>query len=130
MNEMQQRMINKAVQALQYAYAPYSNYAVASCICTEDEQLFVGVNVENGSYGLTLCAEAAAIAQMVATGRQRIKSIVIMAGNNELCPPCGACRQRIHEFSTPETQVYLCNQETILETMTIDSLLPLAFEKP
>ena len=120
-------MIDSACQGLHHAYAPYSNFSVASCISTEDDILFTGVNVENSSYGLTVCAETAAICQMIAAGQLKIKNIVILAGDNVLCSPCGACRQRIHEFSTPSTRIYLCNQETVLKTMTIDELLPFAF---
>jgi len=127
MSDITKLMMENASQAIQYAYAPYSKYAVASCICSEDDTLFTGVNVENCAYGLTVCAETSAISQMVSMGKLRIKSIVILAGDNALCSPCGACRQRIHEFSTPETRVYLCNKKMILKTMTIDDLLPMAF---
>lgn len=120
-------MIDKARQTLQYAYAPYSNYSVSACICTEDDTLFTGVNVENSSYGLSVCAETSAICQMITAGKQTIKSMVILAGNNALCPPCGACRQLIHEFSTPKTRIHLCDNHNVLKMMTIDELLPLAF---
>lgn len=121
-------MIGNARQAIKHAYAPYSNYTVASCIRSEDDTLFTGVNVENAAYGLTVCAEISAISQMVSSGKRHIKSIVILAGDNQLCPPCGACRQCIQEFSIPETLVYLCDKDAILKTMTIDELLPLAFK--
>jgi cytidine deaminase len=101
---------------------------VAACIRSEDDSLFTGVNVENSSYGLTICAETSAICQMVADGKRQIKSIVLMAGDNALCAPCGACRQCINEFSTPQTLVHLCNQQTVLKTMSIDELLPMAFK--
>ena len=127
MNDNTQLMINKATQALQHAYAPYSKYTVAACICSEDDVLYTGVNVENSSYGLTICAETSAICQMISAGKLRMKSIVILAGDNALCPPCGACRQRIHEFSTIETRIYLCNQQNILKTVTVGELLPMAF---
>ena len=127
MDKIITKMICNASSALSNAYAPYSQFTVASCICTDDNNLYSGVNVENGSYGLSTCAEAAAICAMVCAGEQRIKSIVILAGNQQLCPPCGSCRQKIYEFSTPETMIYLCNKETILHRMSIDDLLPLAF---
>ncbi len=92
------------------------------------QHFYHGINVENSSYGLTTCAETAAITAMATAGEQLIKSIVILAGNNLLCPPCGACRQRIHEFSLPTTRIYLCNKETVLQELTIDELLPLAFD--
>jgi len=127
MNNTIKSMIDNASQALKHAYAPYSNYTVGACLCCEDGTLFTGVNVENSSYGLTLCAEASAICQMVAAGKRQIKSMVILNGENALCPPCGACRQRIQEFSTPETPIYLCNQEAVLQEMSLDELLPMAF---
>ena len=127
MKDITHLMINKAVHALQHAYAPYSKYTVAACLCSEDGSLFTGVNVENCSYGLTICAETSAICQMIAAGQHQIKSMVILSGDNALCPPCGACRQRIHEFSTLETRIYLCNQSVMLKTMTPDDLLPMAF---
>ena len=120
-------MIKKASLALQHAYAPYSNYTVGVCLCSEDDELFTGVNVENSSYGLTICAETSAICQMITAGKHKINSMVILAGDNAICPPCGACRQRIYEFSTPTTQIHLCNQQTIFKSMLLDDLLPMAF---
>lgn len=127
MNNLTRKMIEQASHALQHAYAPYSNYRVGACICTEEDALFTGVNVENSSYGLTICAESSAICQMVAAGQYKIKSMVLLAGNNMLCTPCGACRQRMCEFSTPHTQIFLCNQQTILKSITMEDLLPMAF---
>ena len=128
MNKLIHTMINHAHHALKNAYAPYSKFTVAACICSEDEQLFTGVNVENSSYGLTICAERSAISQMIVAGVQTIKHIVVLAGTNELCTPCGACRQCINEFSTVNTHIHLCNKDQVLKTMTMDELLPLAFK--
>ena len=127
MNDITNVMITKSRLALKNAYAPYSKYTVSACVCTEDNVLFTGVNMENCSYGLTICAETPAICQMIASGKQRIKSMVILAGDNALCSPCGACRQRIHEFASPETLIYLCDQQVVLKTISIDELLPMAF---
>lgn len=121
-------MINNAREILQNAYAPYSKFKVACCLQSNDDQLYVGVNVENASYGLTICAETAAICQLVANGKRTIQSLVLMNGEGSLCPPCGACRQRIFEFSTPDTKVYLCDHEKVLKIMSMDELLPLAFK--
>jgi cytidine deaminase len=122
------KMISKAHDALHYAYAPYSHFTVACCIRTDKDNLYTGINVENSSYGLTLCAETSAIAAMVSSGEQHIKSMVVLAGTNKLCSPCGACRQRIYEFSVPQTTIHLCNKEAILRSVTISDLLPLAFD--
>lgn len=120
-------MISKAHNALAHAYAPYSKFTVACCIRTDKDNLYTGINVENSSYGLTLCAEASAIAAMVTAGEQHIKSMVILSGTNTLCSPCGGCRQRIYEFSTADTLIHLCNKEVLLRSITIEELLPLAF---
>ncbi|KTD36214.1 cytidine deaminase [Legionella nautarum] len=121
-------MISKAKAVLPNAYAPYSNYHVAACICCDDDSFSTGVNVENASYGLTICAESAAICQMITAGKKKIKSLVVLNGTNSLCPPCGACRQRIAEFSTAETMIHLCNHHSLIKSITIDELLPIAFK--
>lgn len=128
MDKMIAKMIAKAHTALPHAYAPYSRFTVASCIYTVQGNLYTGVNIENSSFGLTLCAETSAICNMVSAGERQIKSIVVLAGNNQLCSPCGACRQRIHEFSTSETLIHLCNKDSVFHSMTVDQLLPLAFD--
>lgn len=122
------KMISAAHNTLTNSYAPYSKFTVACCIRTDKDNLYTGVNVENSSYGLTLCAETSAISSMVTAGEQRIKSIVVLAGTNTLCSPCGACRQRIYEFSTPDTMIHLCNKDSVLRSITINELLPLAFD--
>lgn len=121
------KMISTAHNSLHRAYAPYSKFLVASCILTANDALYVGVNVENSSFGLTLCAEATAISNMIVAGEQQIKSMVILAETNELCAPCGACRQRIKEFSSTTTRIHLCTKEAILHSLSMDELLPLAF---
>ncbi|WP_028389315.1 cytidine deaminase [Legionella fairfieldensis] len=121
-------MINQAKDMLSHAYVPYSRYPVASCLCSEDNNLYTGVNVENTSYGLSVCAETSAICQMISAGRQKIKSMVVLNGENTFCSPCGACRQRIVEFSTPETIIHLCNQQSVIQSIPVHQLLPYAFQ--
>jgi cytidine deaminase len=127
MNELINLMIFQAKQALVRAYAPYSNYQVSSCLCSEDGNLYTGVNVENASYGLTICAESSAICQMVAAGQQKITSLIILNNQNTLCSPCGACRQRIAEFATADTIIHLCTDQNIIKSISIDELLPYPF---
>lgn len=128
MDKITQLMLKEACSKLQNSYSPYSKYAVAACIRSEDDLLFTGVNVENSSYGLTICAETAAICQIITAGKHQIKSLVLMAGDNALCAPCGACRQRINEFSTSKTRIHLCDHQKVLKTMSITELLPMAFK--
>lgn len=127
MNDIELKMMEIAKTNLKHAYAPYSGFHVSCCICAEDNTLYAGVNVENASYGLTHCAETGAICQMITAGQKKIKSIIIMSSEKTLCPPCGACRQRIMEFSLPHTEVLLSDQDKILKKIAIHDLLPLAF---
>lgn len=127
MTNLIQRMIKEAHDKLKNAYSPYSNYQVASCLCSENNNLYSGVNVENASYGLTLCAEASAICNLISSGEKKIKSMVILNGLNTLCSPCGACRQRIIEFSDENTIIYLTNANTVIKSFAVDELLPHAF---
>jgi len=122
-------MAKKAREIMHNAYAPYSHYQVGACVAAEDDSLFVGCNIENASFRLTSCAEAAAISAMVVAGKKRIKSIVIMGSGTELCAPCGACRQTIREFATPNTKIYLCDSATceVCKVFTIEQLLPNSF---
>lgn len=120
-------MIKQAKLALSRAYAPYSSFPVGACVRTTEGQFFIGCNVENACYALGHCAEATAIANMVAGGFQRIAEIVIVSQAQEICPPCGSCRQWIAEFSDASTKVHLCVDNHIKATFSIAELLPLAF---
>ena len=125
---MIEEMITKAREAMQNAYNPYSKYYVGACLRSEDDELFAGCNVENVSYGLTICAESAALVALITAGRRKIKEMVVMGSGNTLCTPCGACRQRLAEFAiSPEMPVHLCDQEQVHKTVTIQELLPYSF---
>jgi cytidine deaminase len=128
MNDLIASMISKARQALSNAYAPYSKFQVASCLSCEDGSLYMGVNVENAAYGLTICAETSAICQMVSAKQQKITNLVVMNGPGTLCPPCGACRQRIAEFSDSNTIIHLCSHQAPIKSLTLDELLPYRFQ--
>ena len=111
------------------AYSPYSKFSVAAYIETIDGEHFQGVNVENSSYSLTMCAEASAIAQMISNlGKTTIHNILIISDSDKPCPPCGACLQRLIEFGDKNTMVYLsyAGSETI-EAHNLASLIPLQF---
>ena len=121
-------MVESAMQAYRCAYAPYSNYPVGACIRTENDTLWSGCNVENVAYSAGQCAETNAIGTMVANGERKIKEVVIVAGNKTLCPPCGGCRQRLSEFSSPQTRIHLYNLMGDHRTFTMAELLPAPFE--
>jgi cytidine deaminase len=127
MNNKTLEMIKKANEAMQNAYAPYSNFTVGACLRTEDGQLFAGCNVENVSFSLTQCAEASALGSLVSAGHSRIAEVVVVTKSDEICPPCGACRQRLAEFADLDTKVHLCINHDIKQTVTVAELLPLPF---
>lgn len=109
------------------AYAPYSKFQVGASLMTPNGNLYNGCNVENASYGLTFCAEANAIAHMILAGEQKISQILVVASSDDICYPCGACRQRIAEFATPTTLIVCCNQQLKIEVFTLQELLPHVF---
>ena len=120
-------MITAANAAVQLAYAPYSKFQVGVCVKTDAGNLYSGSNIENASYGLTLCAEACAIANMVSHGEQTITEVVVTSSGNLICTPCGACRQRIREFATSDATIHCLGAKDQIKTLTLDELLPLSF---
>ncbi|MCK9221620.1 MAG: cytidine deaminase [Limnochordia bacterium] len=118
------RLIDKAQQVRQFSYAPYSHYAVGACVLTEEGEVFTGCNVENVSYGLTMCAERVAIGTAVTAGFQNFKAIAIVG--DELCRPCGACRQVLFEFGK-DIIVIMADSKGNYEVTPIAELLPEAF---
>lgn len=98
------RLINEAVKYLNNAYSPYSGIKVASIVFTDRNNIYSGVNVENSSYGLTICAERVALTSMVTNGERNPLAIVIVSNQTKPLKPCGACRQFIAEFN-PDTLV-------------------------
>jgi cytidine deaminase len=115
----------KAIQAK--AYAPYSGFKVGAAIASGEGRMFAGCNVENAAYPVGTCAEAGAIAAMVAAGESRISEIVVMGEGPHLVTPCGGCRQRIREFAAAETRIHVAGPEGIRKTFTLDELLPFSF---
>jgi cytidine deaminase len=109
------------------AHAPYSRYNVGAAILTTDGRTFAGCNVENASFPEGWCAETSAIAHMVMDGGGRIAEVAVICDAVDAITPCGGCRQRLSEFGTAATKVHLCNQEGVMETVTLGDLLPRSF---
>jgi cytidine deaminase len=116
-------MIAAAWEARSRAYAPYSNFQVGAALWAEDGRIFTGCNVENLSYGLTVCAERVAVGTAVAAGVRRFLGVAVVADTAVPISPCGACRQVLAEFGVAE--VVLVNRETRLE-FRLEELLPRA----
>lgn len=108
------------------SYSPYSKFTVAAVFISGEGRVFSGVNVENGSYGLTICAERNAIFSAVTQGSHDIATMVIYTPTDKPTPPCGACRQVIAEFSSSAEIISICDGEEEL-SYTIDQLLPSSF---
>jgi len=109
------------------AYAPYSDFHVGSALRTKSGKIFAGCNVENSSYGVTICAERNAIFKMVSEGEQEISDILVIGDTEKFLPPCGACRQVIAEFSEKNTRVIMCNKEGDFKESTVGEILPFGF---
>lgn len=120
-------LIKMARQAQANAYAPYSNYKVGAAILGGDGQIYTGVNVENGSYGLTICAERSAVFKAVTAGCREFKKIVVYTKSSPPAAPCGACRQVLNEFS-PGMEVICANDKNEVKRYTLSELLPYGFE--
>ena len=109
------------------AYVPYSRYKVGAALRTPSGNVYVGCNVENVAYPEGTCAEAGAIAAMVAAGETRLTEVYVVADSPAPVPPCGGCRQKLAEFGDPDVVVTMANLDGVETAMTIGQLLPGAF---
>lgn len=116
-----------ALYVRERAYAPYSNFKVGAAIKASDGLVYRGCNVENAAYPEGTCAEAGAIAAMVAAGVTRLTEVYVVAGSARPVPPCGGCRQKLAEFGDPDTPVTLATTAGEEVYTTIGELLPGAF---
>ena len=124
--DYKEKLIAAATEAALKAYAPYSKFRVGAAVLADDGTIYTGVNVENRSYGLTVCAERNAIAHAVAMGMKRIKAIAVYSPDSENpLPPCGACRQVITEFSVPDAVVLCCDNQGNTAELPISGLYPM-----
>jgi len=123
--ELRQKLIDLAIQARQWAYAPYSHYAVGAVVLTDSGKIYEGVNIENAAYPTGICAERVAMFKAISEGERRFKTIVVATDNGG--SPCGSCRQVMAEFGL-DTEVLIVDVsgKVVMDT-TVDQLLPGAF---
>lgn len=127
---MKKILLDKAFEAMDNAYAPYSNYHVGACVKTKDGQYFMGANIENASFGATNCGERSAIFACYSQGyrKEDIEGIAIVTDGVTLGTPCGICRQVLSELLDEDTPIYLSNKVDEMTT-SMKELLPFAFGK-
>ncbi len=119
-------LLARARECLDGAYAPYSRFRVAAAVLDDQGRVFTGVNVENISYGLSMCAERVAIFSAIAAGARRITALAVTSSGAELLAPCGACRQVIAEFAAADAPVY-CEAAGKPHCWSVSELLPHGF---
>ena len=125
-----QPLIRAAGEARERAHAPYSGFRVGSALRTAGGAIFAGCNVENRSYGATVCAERVALASAIAAGERDPLALVVVADASPPSPPCGLCLQVLSEFAAPGLPVRLVNPRGESRELRLDELLPHPFELP
>ena len=124
MTSQKNELLEKARIAQKNSYSPYSKFSVGTALLTKNGEIFTGCNIENVSYGLSICAERTALFKAVSDGHQEFIAMAISTSSNKPTFPCGACRQVISEFGNIE--IYLENDE---KTYSVFDLLPFSFSK-
>lgn len=121
-----QELLAKALEAREKAYVPYSRFQVGAALLTKDGKIYTGCNVENASYGLTMCAERVVLYKAISEGEKEFAALAVVADTPNPCSPCGACRQVLCEF-TKEMPVIMGNLQGDILVKTVDQLLPSSF---
>jgi cytidine deaminase len=122
-----ENLVMMAVKAKENAYAPYSQFHVGAALLAENGKVYTGCNVENSSYGASICAERTAVCKAISDGAKAIKALAVSSDSGSFTLPCGICRQVISEFCTPDTPLYLSNCKGEFKTFRFDEILPYAF---
>lgn len=120
-------LIAAALRAREHAHAPFSRFKVGAAILASDGRIFTGCNVENATYGLTICAERVAVFKAISEGATKFDHIAVVAETDSLTPPCGACRQILWEFCG-EAELTLANTAGHSESMTVKDIFPRPFD--
>ncbi len=124
----QKELVAKAFEAKKKSLAKYSNFKVGAALETEDGKIYLGANIENASYSLTVCAERTAMFTALLAGERKFKRIAIVSDSENITAPCGACRQVLAEFCEPDFEIIMANKKGNFEIKTLGELLPLSFK--
>ena len=122
-------MLDKLKKTIKNSYAPYSKFHVSALVITKDNKIFEGVNIENSSYGATICAERVAITKAVSEGYKKgdFQEIHILTDSKKLGMPCFICRQVFTEFFTTDTKIFVYNQNGLKKEYLMEEICPLPF---
>ncbi len=128
-NDGLQELVSAAAQAATQSYSPYSHFPVGAALMTSTGRVVTGCNVENASYGLTLCAERVAVLKAVSEGDRNILALAVVGGKDKAARPCGACLQVLSEFCSPDCRIILAplNHPDKTEEFLLSDLLPHGF---
>lgn len=126
--ENYQILLEKAKEAMSYAYVPYSKFKVGAAVLTKSGKIYTGCNIENASYGATNCAERTAIFKAVSEGERELLAIAIVSSSGKVTYPCGICRQVIAEFMDQGTFIFE-DQDGKMHTMPLETVFPYIFNK-
>jgi cytidine deaminase len=121
------KLIEEAKKAREFAYVPYSKFQVGAALLTNDGEIIYGANIENAAYSMTNCAERTALFKAYSDGKKDFQAIVVIADTDRPVSPCGACRQVMAELCDPKMKVILSNLNGDWEETTVEKLLPGAF---
>lgn len=122
---MKQELLNAALSARERAYAPYSKFLVGAAVLAKSSKIYTGCNIENASYGLTVCAERNALFSAVGAGEREFIALCVVGDTEAPISPCGACRQVMAEFKVP--CIILANLKGDVKEYTLEELLPYGF---
>ncbi|MGB9695409.1 MAG: cytidine deaminase [Caldisericaceae bacterium] len=125
---MKEKLIEEATKAMEHAYVPYSNFRVGAAVLMKSGKIYTGANIENSSYGATVCAERVAIFKAISEGETEIEEIAVVTETETPSSPCGICRQVIAEFSDNAKIILANTKGKVIET-SLSELLPMAFTK-
>lgn len=125
--DLKKQLLAKAFEAQKNSHAPYSQKYIGAAILMDDGKIYGGCNVENASYGGTVCAERTAIFKGISEGAKRIQEVMVVSNETNPWPPCGFCRQVIAEFAGPDTKISLANPQGQMRSFKFIEIFPEAF---
>ncbi|WP_186577768.1 cytidine deaminase [Aquibacillus kalidii] len=120
-------LLEKAKEIRERAYVPYSKFPVGAALLTKSGKLYLGCNIENAAYPVSLCAERVAIFKAISDGETEFEQLAVVADTDRPVSPCGSCRQVMSEFFDKKMEVHIGNLKNDLKTMTTEELLPYSF---